>query len=301
MLRVSVIALLLAAGAEAQRARGHPLLRRGTASAEAEAEASRASSSSSSASTLAVPVTRVTAATLIAGPVDEPPIRDGVVVFNDTILWVGAAGAEPSWLPPVDAEVEVETIMPGFWDVHTHFLGDTCSAIESSATNEKFAAGFAPRTYVNFGCALAQLKEALCAGVTSVREVGGMYGQAIAELVAAGVYPAPNFHYAGKAIGMTGGHTDSQYDPIAKTRGDRADVYDGFGALCDGRDDCVRKTREQLRSRADVIKVMTSGGVLSAFDSPLDQEVRCERREEEMRCEMRERRACGRAAGLPSF
>eukprot|EP00965_Chrysotila_dentata_P198802 6179030-Pleurochrysis_carterae.AAC.3 len=121
-------------------------------------------------------------------------------------------------------------------------------------TNSKFPSGYAPSKYVAFACAVQMLRETLCAGVTSVREMGGLYGQELHQLATSGLYPSPNFHYAGKFIGMTGGHTDEQYLPVTITRNDRDDMYEGVGALCDGVADCVRKTREQLRKRADVIK-----------------------------------------------
>jgi len=62
--------------------------------------------------------------------------------------------------------------------------------------------GYFPHAYSDFGCALAMLKESLCAGVTSVRELGGFFGQGLRPLVDSGMYPAPHFHYGSKAIGM---------------------------------------------------------------------------------------------------
>jgi hypothetical protein len=50
------------------------------------------------------------------------------------------------------------------------------------------------------------------------------------------------------------------------------DAYEYFGALCDGVAECLRKVREQIRSQADVVKIMTTGGVLTAFDQPTNQE-----------------------------
>jgi hypothetical protein len=40
--------------------------------------------------------------------------------------------------------------------------------------------------------------------------------------------------------------------------------------MCDGVSECTKAVREQIREQADVIKIMTSGGVLSAYDSPID-------------------------------
>jgi len=105
-----------------------------------------------------------------------------------------------------------------------------------------------------------------------VRELGGIYGQALFELTESGLFPAPHFHFASKPIGMTGGHTDEQYLPIQVTRMDYNSEWDNFGAICDGVAECLKKVREQIRAQSDVIKIMTTGGVLSAFDQPTDQE-----------------------------
>lgn len=163
--------------------------------------------------------------------------------------------------------------MPGMWDVHTHFEGTDCDALDSGDNFHSTSGGYFPAKYDSFACALAQLKETVCAGITSVRELGGMYGQSLKHVTEGGLVPAPHFYHASHPIGMTGGHSDQQYLPTEVTRNDYDSQYEAFGALCDGPDGCVRKVREQLRAQSDVIKIMTSGGVLSAFDSPLDQEL----------------------------
>jgi imidazolonepropionase-like amidohydrolase len=70
--------------------------------------------------------------------------------------------------------------------------------------------GYYPETYESFACALTQLRATLCAGVTSVREVGNKFSQALSHVIKSGIAPGPHFYYAGKAIGMSGGHSDLQ-------------------------------------------------------------------------------------------
>ena len=83
--------------------------------------------------------------------------------------------------------------------------------------------------------------------------------------------PDFHFHYAGRAIGMTGGHADAQDIPTwVYQRMD--EEHDAVGAICDGVPECLKRTRENLRMQADVIKIMSSGGVLSEFDQPTDAE-----------------------------
>merc|ERR1719446_1446819 len=71
---------------------------------------------------------------------------------------------------------------------------------------------------------------------------------------------------------MTGGHTDDQLFPLEEYR--KLDRWHmSGGALCDGVPECLRRVRENLRMQADVIKIMTTGGVLSEFDQPTDAQL----------------------------
>lgn len=124
-----------------------------------------------------------------------------------------------------------------------------------------------------------------------MRDLGNSYAVGLAELVQSKAFPGPHFHYASKAIGMTGGHTDQQYLPVEITRQDYNSMWDGFGAICDGVSECLKKVRVQIQSRADIVKVMTSGGVLSVFDQPTDQEFSIE----EVRAMVQEAARAGRS------
>lgn len=57
------------------------------------------------------------------------------------------------------------------------------------------------------------------------------------------------------------GHGDIHFLP-------REEVLKRGTLLCDGADDCRRAARESLRNGADLIKIMTTGGVGSEKDSP---------------------------------
>ena len=142
-----------------------------------------------------------------------------MVVPNGTILYAG-----PYSDAPTDVEIigqyAVDTLMPGLWDVHTHFEGTDCDALTSSDAFHSDNGGYFPAKYDSFACALAQLKETVCAGITSVRELGGMYGQSLKHVTEAGLVPAPHFYHAARPIGITGGHTDQQYMPVDITRND---------------------------------------------------------------------------------
>mmetsp|Transcript_39606 Transcript_39606/g.112321 ORF Transcript_39606/g.112321 Transcript_39606/m.112321 type:complete len:499 (-) Transcript_39606:298-1794(-) len=206
-------------------------------------------------------VTRINADLLIPGR--GPPIAKGVVVLQGPkIIFAGPAGSAPPQQAS-DSVVIVPVAMPGMWDCHTHFQGEGTPGMD-------LVAGFYPESYVKFASAVKQLKESLFAGITSVRELGGQFSQALGQLISSGAIEGPNFHYAGRCIGMTGGHADEHTVPLEIVR---SDAWRGLGTLCDGVPDCLKAVRENLRMRADVIKVMTSGGVLSLYDQVTDDQL----------------------------
>src|SRR6202007_383900 len=81
--------------------------------------------------------------------------------------------------------------------------------------------------------------------------------------------PAPRLFISGRAIGPTGGHSDSRRrtDTGASCGCCNAMVY--CMAIADGPDEVRRTVREQMRQGADQVKIMCSGGVASPYD-PLD-------------------------------
>jgi imidazolonepropionase-like amidohydrolase len=113
------------------------------------------------------------------------------------------------------------------------------------------------------------LRAALDAGVTSVRDVGGL-GIYLARAVSEGVLDGPSVYGAGAILSTTGGHGDLHSYPLGWML--EYDRMSGMQRLADGPDDCARAAREQLRRNAKVIKVCASGGVLSEVDDPIHQQ-----------------------------
>ena len=211
--------------------------------------------------------TRVDAGVLIPGRGE--PMAAASVVFDDTntILYVGpTAGVTLE----ADASYEVPVVMPGVWDTHMHFGSPIYG---HDARFPDFTKGVHPESHLSVAKGLLALEELLLIGVTSVREVGGAYGQVYKHLLNQGVFPGPNFHYAGHAISMTSGHADLQTIPLNMyVGGDVTPTMEQFGYLCDGAQECVKRVRQNVRAEADAIKIMTTGGILTEFDSPFDAE-----------------------------
>src|SRR5215471_10891722 len=111
---------------------------------------------------------RIEASLLIPGRGE--PVRDGVVLLDgERITYAGPAAGAPG--TPGVTPVTVAAVMPGLWDCHGHFLGSR--TFDLATLPMEHAAQRGART-------TADLRAALDAGVTSVREVGGL-----------GVYLAP--------------------------------------------------------------------------------------------------------------
>jgi imidazolonepropionase-like amidohydrolase len=200
---------------------------------------------------------RIEAELLIPG--HGEPVRGGVVVLDGPRI--GYAG--PSGMAPATPGVPVwraAAVMPGMWDCHGHFLGTRTFDLAQLPLEPLPLRG---------ARAARDLRAALDAGITSVREVGGL-GVDLARVVAEGVLDGPAIYAAGAVLSTTGGHGDLHCFPLdwMTAWGSQA----GTMRLADGPDDCARAAREQLRRNAKVIKVCASGGVLSEVDDPIHQQ-----------------------------
>jgi imidazolonepropionase-like amidohydrolase len=200
---------------------------------------------------------RIEAELLIPG--SGEPVSDGVVIIDDSVIsYAGPAGPAPATQGAVVHRTG--TVMPGMWDCHGHFLG-----------MRVFDLGRLPLDPVPLRAARCarDLKAALRAGITSVREVGGL-GVHLARAVAEGVLEGPAIYAAGAILSITGGHADLHSYPLPWI-GDFG-VHYGELRLADGPAECMRAVREQLRQNARVIKVCASGGVMSEIDDPIHQQ-----------------------------
>jgi imidazolonepropionase-like amidohydrolase len=181
-----------------------------------------------------------------------------VVLDGGVITYAGpAAGAPDTGDAPV---VRAHTVMPGLWDCHGHFMG-LRSADFALLPQEPIA--------LRAARCVPDLRAALDAGVTSVREVGGL-GIHLARAVEEGTVEGPTVYAAGTALSATGGHGDLHSYPVPWVA-DFGHVGGEF-RLADGPADCARATREQLRRNAKLIKLFASGGVLSELDHPIHQQ-----------------------------
>ena len=199
-------------------------------------------------------VTRIEATRLIPGR--GPVVDDGVVVLEDTQITYAGPGADAPETPDADV-VTTDTVMPGMWECHGHFIGIyTANIPEAFVTRPQLTAMRVTR----------DAQRALQAGFTSVREMGGL-GTFLGRAVEEGVVEGPNVYGSGGMLSMTAGHGD--YHSVDLDFAHTLHVHAwGEDSIVDGPDECRAGVRRMLRLGAKVIKVHASGGVLSELDDP---------------------------------
>jgi imidazolonepropionase-like amidohydrolase len=183
----------------------------------------------------------------------SPPADGDVVIEDGRIVEVGAPG--------LDGDEVVECsglqVVPGLFDCHTHVTmsGDL-------DLQRRLAKPFSFRYFE----AIANLERSLRIGLTTVREAGGA-DLGVKDAVDRGLVPGPRLQISITMLSQTGGHGDSHMPSGACFRWHHS--YPGNpSGLVDGPDEMRKRVRELIREGADVIKVATSGGVLSPRDDP---------------------------------
>jgi imidazolonepropionase-like amidohydrolase len=180
-------------------------------------------------------------------------IKDGVIVVEGNII--KEVGPKSRVKPPAGAyelDLGKVTLMPGMIDAHAHILG-----VRSYSSAETITT---PHDLLVLRAAEDCLK-LLKAGFTTVRDCGSSIALSLKRAINSDVIPGPSLYAAGRPLSQTAGHGDEHFLP-------RAEVIKQGTLLCDGPDDCRRAARECLRDGADLIKIMTSGGVGSEKDNP---------------------------------
>lgn len=197
---------------------------------------------------------RIEATRLVPGR-GEPTENSVVIIENDIIAYAGSAENAPE---TPDAEVvAADTVMPGMWECHGHFIGTYSANIaEIHSTRPQLAA---MRVTADAG-------RVLDAGFTSVREMGGL-GTHLGRAVEEGQVRGPNVYASGSMLSMTAGHGDDHGMELGAGRLSRERAW-GEDNIVDGPDECRAGVRRMLRLGAKVIKVHASGGVMSELDDP---------------------------------
>ena len=186
------------------------------------------------------------------------PIQNGVVVVtDDRIVAVGAAGAVSVPAGARTVDLGNATLLPGFIDAHTHVIGRT---LGDPAGDDA-----AVRDVDSFGAILGtvNVRNTVMAGFTSVRNVGSpnFDDLALRKAINEGWVIGPRMQTAAHSLGITGGHCDEN--------GFKPGLQDGDfkTGIADSPDQIRAAVRYQVKYGADVIKTCATGGVLSEGDA----------------------------------
>ena len=182
------------------------------------------------------------------------PLRSGDVLIADgRIVDVGNGlfGDET-----VDCSGKV--LIPGMFDCHTH-MGFPNGSMSMRVILETH-----PDELVLTFPALA--RQYLEMGITTVRDAGwAALGRKSA--IEKGIIDGPRMHLAISILSATGGHTDN-YMPSGTIPFSDTPYPGKPTSLCDGVDECAKKTREVIRAGADVVKICVTGGMSTPGDDP---------------------------------
>jgi len=199
-------------------------------------------------------VIAVKAGLLIDGTGAPPKKNQVVVVENGKIVSVGTEVPKGATI----IDLGDRTLLPGFIDCHVHLAG---RVIGEGENWDDAAVRDLPQEDALRGARNA--KATVEAGFTTVRNVGASDFSDIAlrNMIREGVVPGPRIVAAANAIGITGGHCDTNgYRPGILER-------DPEHGIADGDAEIVKAVRYQVKHGADVIKTCATGGVLSEGDA----------------------------------
>jgi imidazolonepropionase-like amidohydrolase len=157
-----------------------------------------------------------------------------------------------------DEQIDVggSTLLPGLIDTHVHVMFGHVDAWR--LMQEPFS--------YRFYDAIRNLDATLRIGITTVRDAGGA-DLGVKQALEEGIVRGPRVQISITMLSQTGGHGDGWLPSGAYS--ELFVEYPGApGSIVDGPDECRRKVRELVRAGAEVIKIATSGGVLSPRDKP---------------------------------
>jgi imidazolonepropionase-like amidohydrolase len=202
----------------------------------------------------------VQAGRLLADPATGVVQRDKTLVISESRIVAVVDGFVGEGQPGRIVDLRDAFVLPGLIDSHVHLTsqqnpnGRLQQVTLSAADRSMLGAGYARKT--------------LMAGFTTVADLGGANEAvfALRDGIARGDVVGPRVIASGSSVTVHGGHGDAN--------GFRDDVLHvlSSNSVCSGPEDCMRAVREQVRAGADVIKITSTGGVLSNTAAGLGQQ-----------------------------
>jgi imidazolonepropionase-like amidohydrolase len=179
------------------------------------------------------------------------PFRADLLCQGGTIVGIGS---------DLEGDVEVpvagKALLPGLFDCHVHVV------LRGVDTVERLQAPFS----YQFFHAARQLGAMRRLGITHARDAAGA-DLGVKQALEDGLIAGPRLQIAITMISQTGGHADGWLASGNHLESRIAHPGRPHG-VADGPDEVRRKVREVIRAGADVVKIASSGGVMSPRDHP---------------------------------
>ncbi len=215
-----------------------------------------------SSAALAAPITVIHAGELLAVPGKDSAKKQTLVIDNGVISQVKSGYVDASSFGDDVTYIDLKNrfVMPGLMDMHVHLQGELGPKNDSQKLRMSDADVAMQSVYF--------ANKTLMAGFTTVRDLGAKPEQiyALRDGVNKGWIAGPRIIASG-GVSVTGGHGDVD--------GMSPDLLEKYTqkTICDGPYDCRSATRRAIKFGADVIKVTSTGGVLSDTDTGTGQQM----------------------------
>ena len=185
-----------------------------------------------------------------------------ILISGEKITGVAAASAIRLSAQTEIVDLRKLTCLPGLIDVHTHLVG---------SGGDEYSGGPVRRSAAQMAFdSIANARATLEAGFTSVRDLGtyrAFVDVALRDAIEKGIVPGPRMQAAGAYVTISGGAGAlTGYAPDIQLP-----LELRFGQA-DGADQVRQRVREIIRNGADVIKVLSTGAILTLKSQPASQE-----------------------------
>jgi imidazolonepropionase-like amidohydrolase len=178
-----------------------------------------------------------------------PPRPNAAVAIVDGRIETVCDRAEAAIRPGESVDDVTGTLLPGLIDAHVHLVFD--HGPDHALTRAVVERSSLPELTLR---AVRNARQCLLAGVTTVRDCGdrGFVTVALRDAISEGLAIGPRILASGPPITTTAGHLH------------------WCGGVADSFDEARRRVRERCEAGVDWVKVMASGGNMTAGSNPLE-------------------------------